>query len=248
MKDMTDADAVRDAQAMLGRHPSPEQITAYADGTAGEALASAINGHAAGCAECAALIEMAADGLRAVEASAPTAARSRGIRTAVFAGAGALAAGWFAAVIWINPRSLDARLEEAERRVADLQSDRAALERDLALAAGPRINVRAVDVFPDSLRRRTAANDSALPVVLRGAADVILVLNSQASEAAGSYRATLLDSDGRIVWDSRDLAPQAQREFTIQFPGTFLAAGTFELRLYGPAGSQVLETYRFVVK
>jgi hypothetical protein len=245
---ITLAEATRDAQAILGRHLSPEHITACVEGSLDPAIGPATYSHLAGCADCAELVRLSAEGMARVMAmsvaSPPLRAATGWVRAAMLAGGLGIAAGWLAAVLWFDPSGFDARLGDTEVRIAELQAGAATLEQRVREASSPRVNVRAVDLFPDSFTRRSAGGESAVVVAAAGG-DILLVLNSQQPEGTEPIRAVLADEKGQVAWESDALERLGHGEFTLQFPARFLAPGTFELRLHRPGSAPPVETYRF---
>lgn len=249
---MTHAEATRDAQAILGRHLSPEHITACAEGSLDPAIAPAAYGHLAGCADCAELVRLSAEGQARVMAtiatsgaSSPPRSAAGWVRAAMLTGGLGIAAGWVAAVLWFDPAGFDTRLNQTDARIADLQAGAATLEQRVREAARPRVNVRAVDLFPDSFTRRSAPRAESPVAVAAGGGDVLLVLNSQLPEDTGPIRGVLADAKDQVVWESDALVRLNQGEFTLQLPARFLAEGTFELRLLRHDAAVPAETYRF---
>ena len=249
---ITHEEAMRDAQAILGRHLPPEHITACAEGSLDPAIASATYRHLAGCADCAEFVRLSAEGQARVMATSvvsPALRKSSGwVRAVMLTGGLGIAAGWLAAVFWFDPSGFDARLNETEARIADLQAGAATLEQRVREASRPRVNVRAVDLFPDSFTRRSVQPGVPAVVVPAADGDVLLVLNSQLPESAEPIRAALADDKGQVVWESDALVRLGHGEFTLQFPGRFLTQGTFELRLLRPGAAAPAETYRFRIQ
>lgn len=246
---ITHAEATRDAQAILGRHLPPEDVTACAEGSLDPAIAPATYSHLAGCADCAELVRFSAEGQARVMAtsvaSPPLRAATGWVRAAMLTGGLGIAAGWIAAIFWFDPAGFDARLHETEVRIADLQAGAATLEQRVREASRPRVNVRAVDLFPDSFTRRSVQPGESAVAVAPADGDILLVLNSQLPEGTEPIRGVLADEKGQVVWESDALVRLGHGEFTLQFPARFLAQGTFELRLHRPGSAAPVETYRF---
>jgi len=249
---ITHDEAKRDALAMLGRHLRPEDITACAEGSLDPALAPATYSHLAGCTDCAELVRLSAGGLAQVSAtntlSPPRQGATGWVRAALLTGGLGIAAGWIAAVLWFDPAGFDARLRETEVRISDLQAGAATLEQRVRESARPRINVRAIDLFPDSFARRSVPGGEPAVAVAPAGDDVLLVLNSQLPVGTEPIRGVLADERGQVVWESDALVRLGHGEFTLQLPARFLAQGVFELRLIRPGATAPTETYRFRIQ
>ncbi len=116
----------------------------------------------------------------------------------------------------------------------------------------PAANLFVVDLAPvDSPTKRTtgsAATD--LTDVPAGMGTVVFLLTQENDRLFKTFKADLLDEQGRTFWRSPDLARPLEGGFSIAVPLSILPSEAIEIRLYGADGrdQELLSIYRARVR
>jgi hypothetical protein len=126
--------------------------------------------------------------------------------------------------------ALRSQLDEQRRQAEAGQQERAQLAAELEKARSPRINVPVVPLSPE---RSGPGGEPSTRISLSLSVEwIVLALELDAVEHP-SYRATLVDRGGRIVWQGSGLRPDAQETLTIALPTSQLRSGDFTVRVEG---------------
>ncbi len=246
------------ARGDVGRHPSYEQLAAYARGELPESEAERLQEHLGPCRECTAAVlafefprleaaaadrlpdsEVAAD-VEAIVAGAGQA--TVGPRRGEHGSRGVLAFAAMLAVACLALAILAARLGRQVGELEDaLRSSRAVATRPEAIAP-PQTGVPIVDLYPAGVARGEAA--APRPIQLGGdAAMVALILTPPSGLRHDAYAVRIFAADGEL-WRGPARANEAGA-FVVVLPRRFAEAGAHRIVLYGTDATreQLLETY-----
>ena len=117
------------------------------------------------------------------------------------------------------------------------------LEARVAELEQPRINVSILDLRPGSRQRSARGADAATE--LPAADGAILVLHLEEPVEFPDYEVEVADAVGAAVWRRQGLEASEFGTFHLALPARYLAAGSYELRLFGLNGAsrELLEVY-----
>jgi hypothetical protein len=242
-----------EARRGLEGHPSPEEWAAYHDGELPPEEADRLQDHLVLCPDCAGLVldldafqrvaereeerpgEPAAvgwpplrDRLQAEGRLAPAAPRSaparpRAPRLYPVARAAALVLTVGGLSLWVY-----------------------SLQETLGRQSLPRVNVPLRDLAPEEGRRAGGAEAETVRVP-RGQDRFVVILNPRDPEAPAGGALELVDAGGRVVW-SAGIGAAPDGPLTLELSRRFLAAGTYRVRVYAPAGSVPHARYSFILE
>jgi hypothetical protein len=126
---------------------------------------------------------------------------------------------------------------DLQARVADQQQTIADLERRLAAAGAPDLNVPVIDLEPaDRTRTATPAPDTPLTIP-NDARSVLFILNTAHSNAGATYEVDLVARDNRVLWSGSGLKQSADRTLTLVVPRALLEPGA-RVRLFSSVGAK----------
>src|SRR5688500_5153325 len=133
---------------------------------------------------------------------------------------------------------------EAARRLAEKDSELAAMKGRQAAAPAPALNVPIVDL--DTGGARGASSAGALLRVPPGTAWVTFVLSVSGGASTQTHGLEIRSEDGRVVWRGDGLVANRFGTFTVALPTALLPAGRCEFVLSRPArdgAPRVVQTY-----
>jgi hypothetical protein len=237
---------------MASRPPCPdaEALAALALGEGEVEARRELADHVIGCPACAADFRL----LREMHEAAQNAERPR--RRPWLPAAAAAAA--FAIGLLLGrgsstpvptPDDSPARLAEARRRLAEHESELAAVRRELDSAGTPAVNVPIVDLEPG--RARGTGDAEAELRLPPGARWVTAVLTVSGSVSGGEHMLEIRGERSRTVWRGDGLVRSRFGTFTVAVPSRLLPPGRYEFLLSRPTRDgppRVVQTYHLVVR